>query len=491
MSDPRRKLANLWGPSSRFNEFGNVISKLVVSGVRCHTQTTIEFRSPITAFSGFNGTGKSTMLQLCAAAYVCQADYTINSFMRKGPLDQTVFSANASVQLEFQDQSGVKPLTLSYNPDTSRWQGYPRRPLREVFFGGVGVFLPRSEQRDFVFLNSSRLTLGEAQELPEALKQHIARILSSAYRAIHSNQVSHKSRKDTLLSANRNGSSYSEAHMGCGEGRIQCLIQRLEAMPERSLILLEEPEISLHPSAEYELGKYLLDLIDRKRHQVLLTTHSSMLLRSLPDASLVFLARHGDTITPLPGIGARQAASLLTEGHDKALTVLVEDEAAKLVLTELIRHHNPGFLATLHIAVARERRESGRIDASGKDAIRSTMKTLSEAGLKLAAVLDGGEAVDSQRYIFCLPGREPPESELFKSPSARRMIEATYNLKIEDLEAELAGADCHQIFKTIGRRTSCDEAYLIQEAARAYVHDVPAADVNRLIELLKEASQRR
>ncbi|QEH31805.1 hypothetical protein OJF2_02700 [Aquisphaera giovannonii] len=279
--------------------------------------------------------------------------------------------------------------------------------------------------------------------------------------------------------------------MGCGEGRIQCLIQRLEAMPPRSLILLEEPEISLHPSAEYELGKYILDLVERKRHQVLLTTHSSMLLRSLPDASLVFLARNGEAITALPGIGARQAASLLTEGHDKALTVLVEDESAKSVLTELIRRHNPDFLATIHIAIARERRESGRIDESGKDAIRRTMKTLSEAGLKLAAVLDGGETVDAQRYIFCLPGREPPESELFKNPSARRMIEETYRLKIEDLEAEVAGADCHEIFKAIGRRTSCEKEFLIQEAARAYARDIPAAEVNRLIEMLKEASQRR
>ena len=73
MSDPRQKLAGLWGSSSRFKAFGNVLTKIVARGVRCHDDTLIEVRSPITAFSGFNGTGKSTLLQLAAAAYACPA----------------------------------------------------------------------------------------------------------------------------------------------------------------------------------------------------------------------------------------------------------------------------------------------------------------------------------------------------------------------------------------------------------------------------------
>jgi hypothetical protein len=239
--------------------------------------------------------------------------------------------------------------------------------------------------------------------------------------------------------------------MGCGEGRIHWLISRLELLPEQSLVLLEEPELSLHASAEYELGKYLLDLVARKHHQVLLTTHSSMLLRSLPDASLIFLARCENTIKPLPGMGPLQAASLLTGGEDKALTVLVEDEAAQLVLTQLIRHHCPAFLPTIRIAIAREKRDDSRVDASGKDAIRSTMKTLSEAGLRLAAVLDGGEDEDANRSIYRLPGKTAPENELYDSPSVREMLHTKYNLNLSDLDAELADQDCHMFFKVIGR----------------------------------------
>jgi hypothetical protein len=430
-------------------------------------------------------------LQLAAAAYKSPAKLTINNFMRKGPLDQNVFAPNASIQFEFQDENGLKPLTLSYSSTSSSWRGYGRRPEREIFYGGVSVFLPRSEQQDFVFRNSSSLKLGETTELSGELKQYIARILSSGYDRIHDNTVTHKSRKGTILSASRNDKTYSEAHMGCGEGRIQCLVKLLESLPNRSLILLEEPEISLHAYAEYELGKYFLGLIARKGHQILMTTHSSILLRSLPDAALVYLARCDNTIKPLPGIGSRQAASLLTDGQEKSLTVLVEDLAAEIVLSELLRHYDAPFLSTVRIAIAREKREGGKIDASGKDAIRNTMKTLSEAGLKIAAVLDGGEQQDVKRFIYVLPGDSPPEAELYGCGFVKQMLNQRYSLNTNDLDVELSGQDCHRFFEIIGRRVTCDEEFLIREAAREYAKAVGASDVLRLIELLKEAAQRK
>src|SRR4051794_39855989 len=128
MSDPRQKLAEQWNSAGRYHKFGNVLLKLTVRGVRCHDETVIDIRNPVTAFSGFNGTGKSTLLQLAAAGYACASPFTIDSFIRRGPLDQTVFSGIPSVGFEFQDERGTKPLTLSYNALRSRWQGYERRP---------------------------------------------------------------------------------------------------------------------------------------------------------------------------------------------------------------------------------------------------------------------------------------------------------------------------------------------------------------------------
>jgi predicted ATPase len=78
------------------------------------------------------------------------------------------------------------------------------------------------------------------------------RILSQAYTNITRNTVRHAGRDAEVLTVTRNGSSYSEVHMGFGEGRSQYLVSALEHMPNKSLVLIEEPETSLHPAAQFE-----------------------------------------------------------------------------------------------------------------------------------------------------------------------------------------------------------------------------------------------
>ncbi len=51
--------------------------------------------------------------------------------------------------------------------------------------------------------------------------------------------------------------------MGCGEGRIQYLVTTLEALPPKSVVLIEEPATSLHPHAQRVFGNYLVDVVTR------------------------------------------------------------------------------------------------------------------------------------------------------------------------------------------------------------------------------------
>ena len=125
--------------------------------------------------------------------------------------------------------------------------------------------------------------------------------------------------------------------MGYGEARSQFLIGNLELLPEKSLVLIEEPETSLHPSAQYEFGAYLVDVSRRRGHQILLTTHSDYVLKALPSESSIYLHRKQNAIVPIVGLTPQRAKSLMAQGHDKALHVLVEDACGKAMVTELIR----------------------------------------------------------------------------------------------------------------------------------------------------------
>lgn len=80
--------------------------------------------------------------------------------------------------------------------------------------------------------------------------------------------------------------SYSEAFAGSGEMVVVRLVQEVMKAPENSLILLDDPEVSLHPGAQERLKYFLLDQIKMKRHQIIITSHSPSIIKDLPTKAI-------------------------------------------------------------------------------------------------------------------------------------------------------------------------------------------------------------
>ena len=240
--------------------------------------------------------------------------------------------------------------------------------------------------------------------------------------------------------------------MGCGEGRVQSMIDRLEAAPNKSLIVLEEPESALHQSAQFSLGKYLVDLAIRKGHQILLTTHSDFILRALPQLSAVFLHRTTTGLELITGIPSMQAGSLLTEGHAPALTVVVEDDCARAILNELVRRIDANFLLSIRIVVAGRRDAAGHTIGGGKDEIRTAMATLARSGLRVAAVLDGDGTAEAGLSLFKLPGTQAPEREVLAVPEIGTYLQTTYDIDLADFLAGLGTIDHHEYFEILATK---------------------------------------
>ena len=73
------------------------------------------------------------------------------------------------------------------------------------------------------------------------------------------------------------------AFAGQGSRQLAPVITQLFWSPGGSLIMIEEPEISLHPEAQVKLGELFADAILEKK-QIIATTHSDFLLLSLSRA---------------------------------------------------------------------------------------------------------------------------------------------------------------------------------------------------------------
>lgn len=482
MSDSRSILQTKFAIDHRFANFGAILMQMHAKGFRCHSNTLIEIGSPITAFCGLNGTGKSTLLQLAAASYAAPDSnwprYYIRSFLDAGTLDPSPFTEDARVEYKFwQEDRSLKSLTISRG--ASRWSGYTRRHQRVVLFAWVGCYLPWIEQRDGVARHAKDLIVENSEDVSAHIKTWICRVLDRQYERMQRNIVSYANQRRSVARVRRGAHEYSEVHMGYGEARSQYLIQMIESLPPQSLVLIEEPEISLHSHAQHQFGSYLVDVSTRNGHQVLLTTHSDPLLAALPSESRVYLHAGPAGTEVIRGLTAIEAKSLMTKGHDKALHVLVEDQVASAILTEILRRIDRTVLSTV-----------GIYPVGGASEISAAVRTVGATGLPVAAVLDGDKADNPRANIFKLPGTRAPELELFDCVAVRELIGGCYGLELRDFETGLAGVDHHEWCERLARRVNQSEGALVVEMARAYARALPEIEAITLSALLKEASRK-
>lgn len=148
----------------------------------------------------------------------------------------------------------------------------------------------------------------------------------------------------------RRGREYSEAFAGSGELAAVRVVTDVLAAEDYSLILLDEPETSLHPGAQRALLRFLLEQIKTKKHQVVISTHSRDFIDGLPQTAIkVFEDSGNGSARILPK--STPAAALLRLGRVPAdkIRVLVEDDLAKLLVLHAAKNLDKGDAARLEV----------------------------------------------------------------------------------------------------------------------------------------------
>ena len=142
----------------------------------------------------------------------------------------------------------------------------------------------------------------------------------------------------TILLSSDNCDSYSEAFAGTGEFSIVCLVDAVLDASAKSLVLLDEPEVSIHPYAQQKLMEFLLQQILSKKFQIVIATHSPYITKNLPQGAVKLLIsdKNGNTYVRnniLP------SEVFIEIGASKSqLTILVEDVCAKILLEACLKN---------------------------------------------------------------------------------------------------------------------------------------------------------
>jgi len=84
----------------------------------------------------------------------------------------------------------------------------------------------------------------------------------------------------------KNDIEYSEAFAGSGEFAVIKIVHEILKASDNSLILLDEPEVSLHPGAQERLMHFIIEQCRLKKLQIVIATHSPILIKHLPKKAI-------------------------------------------------------------------------------------------------------------------------------------------------------------------------------------------------------------
>ena len=136
------------------------------------------------------------------------------------------------------------------------------------------------------------------------------------------------------------GGVYSEANAGSGEFIVANVINKLSSIQGGAILLLDEPELSLHIGAQKRLLSYFLDLIIKKKIQVIISTHSQAFVENIPSVCVKNLVTDQAGKTSIEqGVTYLNALDNLEVKFD-CVKVIVVDVLAKKILDRVAQNEN-------------------------------------------------------------------------------------------------------------------------------------------------------
>jgi predicted ATPase len=194
--------------------------------------------------------------------------------------------------------------------------------------------------KSYIFARLERIREKTNRELGPAEVAVISRILGRKYASIHWIRHFFFGVDGYTCVLHTDALNYSEAFAGSGEFAVVRLVADILAAPERSLILLDEPEVSLHPGAQEKLMDFLFEQMKAKKHQIVMATHSPAMIRNLPPQAIKIMSPNlltGQIELLHQSASPAEAFYHIGEPLAGKKTILVEDGLAREIILRVIR----------------------------------------------------------------------------------------------------------------------------------------------------------
>lgn len=222
--------------------------------------------------------------------------------------------------------------------------------------------------------------------LSQILTQKISEILGKSYTTIEI--IKHNFFKDWGYSirVKSESKSYTEAFSGSGESAVILLAYKISLLPNNSLIILDEPETSLHPGAQRRLVEYLIDISIANKHQIVVSTHSPDIIDGMPENSIkTIYTTDNDKFDIINSQNFNLAFIELDKLSHEKKTILYEDTLVGKICHTVLFTINPQYKRILDL----------QISSGGSKEIFKRIAHIMDLPSKIYIVFDGDQRKDN------------------------------------------------------------------------------------------------
>jgi hypothetical protein len=318
----------------------------------------------------------------------------------------TYWDTISGIEIKYGYKQGVQNLEGSIRRPTSRWLGNADRPARPVEYIDLSRVQPVSARAGYARIAKTKHIEKSSEAFDESRVKRLSEVLGRAYDSAKMALTDiDDSRFVPVVS--KQGVLYSGYHQGAGETTIAELLKA--DLPKYGLILIDEIESSLHPRAQRRLIRDLAEKCRERELQIILTTHSPVILDELPLEARLYVMETANTRQVISSISPQFAMTKMDDETYPECDLYVEDQAAKAMLGEILAYHAKNIFPRCQII------------PYGAASVGYALGQMVEKFPRPSCVYVDGDMKSAVGCIL-LPGSDAPERVVFEALSAKNFL---------------------------------------------------------------------
>lgn len=313
----------------------------------------------IYAITGQNSSGKSTLM--AGLASIFYRDLTHKYFNNSSSSDSKISVSYDRKNLTITPRSNYYKWQFLFTPNDNK-----NKLKINGFYEGSIIYGNRfRDTNPRALFEATKIKKSDLEESAEFVWENLGIILhnnKNHYKGILYRLLSEKAYNKYKFNGSpyfyelENGKIISQFSLSTGENLLISVLHSIQYQLRKStsyrdiyLVLLDEIELALHPSALNRLIHFLENLADERKLAVYFSTHSVELIRQIPAENIYFLKRHlnhkVEVQNPVSPAYATRAI-YIHDGYD--LLTLVEDKLAKSIVDWIIQKEKIGSKKLVH-----------------------------------------------------------------------------------------------------------------------------------------------